>query len=317
MLRFERKLLNLSSNVCNVTSYENWNVLACKVEDRFSTIENPLSGVEAISMQALWNNPIFYKYRLLEKREYRKSKSNFWVKQMLLVWCVLVPLAWVVMMTLPEVLDALTPKYKPEQLYVALNHLSSNWLGALGYSHLIVLMVAIGIAINGTTSLVTGEREKKTFESLQSTMMSPTEIVNGRVLAGLWPVLRELTIVSPLALLLGLISGFAFKALLCVCLLYSTVLFYGMVGLWSSYFSKSTQNANRLATGIAASLVVGIPVVASLTSNWELMRLHPVYASCLLDEGFAPVILVTAFHFCGAALLWLDALRRERSAVRI
>ena len=268
-------------------------------------------------MQAFWNNPIFFKYRLLEKREYRRSKSSFWVKQMLLVWCVLLPLAWVVMMTLPQILDSLTPKYDASRLFEALDGLATNWLGALGYSHLIVLTVAIGIALNGTCNLVTGEREKKTFESLQSTMLSATEIVNGRLMSGLWPVLRELTIVSPLVLFLGLVSGFAFKADLCVSLLYSTVFFYGMVGLWSSYFSKSTQNANRMATGIAASLVIGLPVLAGLSGFWDLMRLHPIYASCLLEEGFGPVILVTAFHFCGAALLWLDALRRERSAVRI
>ena len=288
-------------------------------------IENLSLRVEAIRMQALWNNPIFFKYRLLEKREYRRSKSSFWVKQMILVWCVLVPLAWVVMMTLPQILDSLTPAYRPDALVASLESLARNWIGALSCSHLIVLTVAIGISLNATSNLVTGEREKKTFESLQSTMLSPTEIVNGRLLSGLWPVLRELTIVTPLVLALGLTSdlalglslGFAFKALLCVLLLYSSVFFYGMVGLWSSYASKTTQFANRLASGIAASLFVGLPVVAGLSGTWDLMRLHPVYASCLLGEGFSPVILVTAFHFCGAALLWLDALRRERSAVRI
>ncbi len=40
-------------------------------------------------------------------------------------------------------------------------------------------------------------------------------------------------------------------------------------------------------------------------------------ASGALAQGAMPVLLVTAFHFCAASLLWLDALRRERSAVRI
>lgn len=268
-------------------------------------------------MQALWNNPIFFKSRLLEKREYRRSKSSFWVKQMVLVWCVLVPLGWAGVMAMPELLDSISPKVNLDRLYMAVYNLEQSWLKALSFSHFIVLLVAIGIAINGTSSLVTGEREKKTFESLQSTMLSPTEIVNGRLLSGLWPVLRELTIVAPLALLLGLIASEGFKALLCVSLLYSTVAFYGMVGLWCSYVNKSTQNSNRMATGVAASLLVGIPVAALLSGAHFLLSMHPVYASWQLSAGWAPVFLVTAFHFCCAALLWLDALRRERSAVRI
>lgn len=268
-------------------------------------------------MQAFWNNPIFFKYRLLEKREYRRSKSSFWVKQMVLVWCVLVPLAWAGVMAMPELLDSVSPKVNLDRLYMAIYNLEQSWLKALTLSHFIVLLVSIGIAINGTSSLVTGEREKKTFESLQSTMLTPTEIVNGRLMSGLWPVLRELCIVAPLALLLGVIASEGFKALLCVALLFSTVAFYGMVGLWSSYCNKSTQNSNRMATGIAASLLVGTPVVAWLSGAGFLVSFHPVYASWLLGDGWSPVFLVTAFHFCCAALLWLDALRRERSAVRI
>lgn len=268
-------------------------------------------------MQALWNNPIFFKHRLLENREYRRSKSSFWVRQMSLVWCVLVPLAFVAMLALPEILDSISPAYNPDRLYTALTKLTQNWLGALTISHFLVLLVAIGLSLHGTSAQVTGEREKKTFESLQSTMMSATEIVNGRLASGLWPVLRELLIVSPLALFLGTIAGFGIKSLLCIALLFSTVAFYGMVGLWSSYCCKNTQNAHRMAAGVAGSLLVLTPLAAALTSNESLLLLHPVYASGALAQGMLPVLLVTAFHFCAASLLWLDALRRERSAVRI
>lgn len=268
-------------------------------------------------MQALWNNPIFFKYRLLESREYRRSKSSFWVRQMSLVWCVLVPLAWVAMLALPAILDSVSPVYSQEKLLQALFNLSRDWLGALTVSHFLVLLVAIGLSLHGTSSQVTAEREKKTFESLQSTMLSASEIVNGRLASGLWPVLRELLIVSPLALVLGAIAGFGFKALLCIALLFSTVAFYGMVGLWSSYCCKSTQNAHRLASGVAGSLLVLIPLASALTESKMLLLLHPVYASGSLADGILPVLLVTVFHVCGASLLWIDALRRERSAVRI
>jgi|EP01012_Entosiphon_sulcatum_P066898 hypothetical protein len=268
-------------------------------------------------MQALWNNPIFYKYRLLEKREYRRSKSSFWIRQMSLVWCVLVPLGFVAMLALPEILDSISPKFDQARLYLALTTLASKWIGALSLSHFLVLMVAIGLSLQGTSSLVTAEREKKTLESLQSTMMSPTEIVNGRLASGLYPVLRELLIVSPLALCLGAVAGFGLKTLLCIALLFSTVAFYGMVGLWCSYLCKNTQHANRMASGVAGSLLILVPLAAKLSGEDSLMMLHPVYASYWLSDGVMPVILVTAFHFCAASLLWLDALRRERSAVRV
>lgn len=269
-------------------------------------------------MQALWNNPIFFKHRLLERREYQRSRSNFWLKQMSLVWCVLIPLLWVGLMVLPEVLDSFKPEYNPARLRLALTHLVANWLGALTLSYFVVLMVAIGLAISNTSALVTNEREKKTFESLQSTMMSSSEIVNGRLLSGLWPVFRELLIVSPLALVLGTAASFGFQTLMCLGLLVSTVMFYGAIGLWSSYLTRSTQNANRLAAGIAASLLVGLPVLSMLLENQFLLHLHPVFSSVYLTrEGATPLLLLTAFHFCGTGLVWLDALRRERSAVRV
>jgi len=180
-----------------------------------------------------------------------------------------------------------------------------------------VLLMAIGLATHGTSSLVTGEREKKTYESLHSTMLTSTEILNGRLMCGLWPVLRELLIVSPLALALGTLSGFGFKSLLCVLLLFSTVAFYGMVGLWSSYASKNTTHANRLAGGVIGSLVVGLPILSGLSGQEDLLRLHPLFATGFLSEGIGPVLLVTVFHVFGASLLWFDSLRRERSAVRV
>lgn len=270
-------------------------------------------------MQALWNNPIFFKARLLEAREYSRCKSSFWVKQMGLVWCVLVPLAWVLLMTFPEIMDAFAPEYNPGKLFLALGHLTTNWLYALTLSYYVGTMVAIGLALNSTSSLVTGEREKKTYDSLQSTMLSATEILSGRLLTGLYPVVRELLIVTPLGLALGTLAGFGVNSFLCIALLYSTVAFYGMVGLWSSYASKSTQNANRLATGVAGSLLIGIPILSMFMGGNEfLLHLHPIFATGYLSsEGWGPVVLVTAFHFTGAALLWLDALRRERSAVRV
>ena len=269
-------------------------------------------------MQALWNNPIFYKSRILERREYERSKASFWVKQMGLVWCVLIPLAWVAFMAFPEILDSVASKVDLHRLGKALDHLAQMWLTALTFSYFIVMLVAIAIALNGTSSLVTGEREKKTFESLQATMLSPHEIVSGRLLTGLWPVMRELLIVAPLGLALGAMAGWGFQALLGVLLLFSTIGFYGAVGLWSSYCSKSTQYSNRLASGLAGSLLVGIPLLAMLGDQSALLRFHPVFASAYLaSEGFGPVVSVTAFHLIGILLLYLDTLRRERSAVRL
>ena len=83
---------------------------------------------------------------------------------------------------------------------------------------------------------------------------------------------------------------------------------------------KSTQNAHVIASGggcAVRSLLILTPLPAALTSTDSLLLLHPVYASGSLTQGATPVLLVTAFHFCAASLLWLDALRRERSAVKV
>lgn len=269
-------------------------------------------------MRWLLHNPIFIKARILEARNYRRSPSSFWLKQMGLVWCVLIPVGWTALMSLPPVLDAVSPKVNWTRFGAALNQLGENSMTALAFSYFLVLVAAIHLALNSTSASVTTEREKKTFESLQSTMLSAAEIVAGRMTTGLYPLFRELAILSPVVIGLGLLAGRAGTALSCLGLLASTALAYGAVGLWSSYRSRSTALANRMAVGIAGLMLIGPVLLWGLTDSPQTMLLHPAYAAVLVDrEGLLPVLLVTAFHICATAWLWLDCWRMERSAVRV
>ena len=153
-----------------------------------------------------------------------------------------------------------------------------------------------------TAGIITGEREKQTYDLLMTTLLRPRTIVLGKMGAALaWLLLLVLAVV-PLSSLAFLLGGVAPEELiLSLVVILATAFFYGAIGLFWSSVLRSTIAAVVLALVTIARLVVVAPAVyymgvtaLTLTNNgappaWLqntpvlyanelLLSTHPLYA---------------------------------------
>jgi len=253
-------------------------------------------------MNSLWENPIFLRSRQVEARALG-SGPRAWLSRFgggLLI--LLGPLAAYLFFGFESVL-----------------HDPIGWtrqaLGPiLGFSAFLFVLYTGTRALNGTFSAISLEKEQKTYDSLLSTLLTPNDVVAGKLAAGLWPVVRELLLVAPLGLALGTVAGFPLKALLFTALCLVSALLFGLLGLWSSYSSPTSPLANRKSTGCAAALLIGGPVldwfihVVNFRAGAEFQPvftvLSPLAAASSISSG-GPLWATTFVLYLGlAALLW-------------
>jgi len=140
-------------------------------------------------------------------------------------------------------------------------------------SYVLTLYVCYRAATLTYGAIVT-EREKKTFESLRGTLMSTREILAGKLLASLYPLLVEIGLFGPALFIFCLgrsldkctshlfigpleVAGFVLS-------LTFFTLFFGLVGLFASVTSPSTMRANHKATSILAAFLILSPILDGL-----------------------------------------------------
>lgn len=112
---------------------------------------------------------------------------------------------------------------------------------------------------------VAGEKERRTFESLATTIMPPLEIAKGKYWSVFYPLARELTILLPVFTLIGLLSGFGIDNVLLIYLL--TILdtaFFASTGLYHSTKSFNTTGARSGAIGTLVFMIIGVHFAGSI-----------------------------------------------------
>jgi ABC-type transport system involved in multi-copper enzyme maturation permease subunit len=112
-----------------------------------------------------------------------------------------------------------------------------------------------------TAGIITGEREKQTYDLLMTTLLRPRSIILGKMGAALaWLLLLVLAVV-PLSSLSFLLGGVALEELvLALVVLLAATFFYGAIGLvWSSIMRSTIAS-----------------VVLALLTNGILLMLFPV-----------------------------------------
>jgi hypothetical protein len=177
-------------------------------------------------------------------------------------------------------------------------------------------------SLAGTFSAFTGEREARTLDSLLGTRLSATEIAEGKLWTGVWPLLRELALLAPLVLVMGShecpVQSFVYLGLSL-----GFVLFFAVLGLWCSVTSRGTQGASRKGMAIACGLMFGAPALACFVERWtgegsDLSTagylLSPLLtSSCLrLEPSQSEVCLALSWLTLGAASvgLWRSTVSR-------
>jgi hypothetical protein len=237
-------------------------------------------------------NPVFFK----ETKVLPKRKGMMFQK---VVNVVVYPLFYIV----PFLFVSLT--FLSSQSYSQYLHDIKNILqGCFYFSVGAQFFYILGSVLNNTQLAFTREKEQKTYDSLVSTLMTPQEIMMGKMTVGIYPLLLSLGAYSPLFFIMGLLSGCTAYGLISV-FVFSLcfALFVGVVGLFASVLSPDGKRAQSTASTILGILILGTGFLDFLT----YMGFHsvipgsyffPLFSFFNVGAGYASTI------YCCAAQSW-------------
>lgn len=198
-------------------------------------------------LSQLWDNPIFVRTRQVEERTLGSGARAYIQRYGAGLAILFGPLGLYLLFSTDHWGD-------PARVLESLG-------GLLNFSAVLMVLYVTSRALNGTFSAITLEREQKTYDTLVSTNLSGSELLCGKAASGLWPVVRELCLVAPLALGLGALAGYPVEAVAYLALCLACLGFFGATGLAMSYASSSTQHATRRGTALAGFFMLGGPML--------------------------------------------------------
>jgi hypothetical protein len=132
----------------------------------------------------------------------------------------------------------------------------------------IELLLIIFIAPSFTAGSITGERERKTYDLLQTTLMSSPMFVIGKLESALSYVLLLLLSAIPLQSIAFLFGGVSeLEVMLAFVILAVTAIGLGTVGLFFSTSVDRTLSASVRAYTVALIITFGVPIVLVLMQS--------------------------------------------------
>ncbi len=192
---------------------------------------------------------------------------------------------------------------------------------AIFYTIFVVeILVTVFITPSLTTGSISGERERKTYDLLRVTLLSPAKLVLGKLGAAIAYVLLLLAASLPvtgLALMLGGVE--VSELVLGMLILLVSTFFYGTLGLFFSSLMRSTRGANTLTYITLFVLLFGLPIILSMvgvmlpatymmgpSTDWEP---SPTVLALIIYAAY----LVAVLHPLGASIATEVILRDENS----
>jgi len=169
---------------------------------------------------------------------------------------------------------------------------------------LVVQFVYIFYTSASTQTSLTKEKEMKTFEGLVASLMSPKEIVFGKLIVALYPALAAMLLFSPIFFGMGILAGMSIWGLFAVFVdSIGFMFFYGLLGLFASSISSKSRVAQTMAGHIMAFLILGTLAVDILIQMTLLYFSH--------GATFFPVLvfLNPVAGYVSAVLMSLNAAR--------
>jgi ABC-2 type transport system permease protein len=136
--------------------------------------------------------------------------------------------------------------------------------GVVGIELLLIVFIVPAL----TAGAVTGERERKTFDLLQTTLLSAPSFIVGKMESALGYILILLLSAIPLqsiAFLFGGVSGI--EVAIAFILLTVTAFALGALGMFFSALTERTLTATVRVYTVAVVLVFGLPIVSYLLFN--------------------------------------------------
>ncbi|NWF69224.1 MAG: hypothetical protein HXY40_09060 [Chloroflexi bacterium] len=157
----------------------------------------------------------------------------------------------------------------------------------------IELLLIIFIAPSFTAGTITGERERKTYDLLQTTLMSSPMFVIGKLESALSYVLLLLLSAIPLQSIAFLFGGVSeLEVVLAFVILAVTAVGLGTVGLFFSTSVDRTLAASVRAYSVALAITFGVPVLLGIYNG----LLWPLFYGVGAPVGFPPALEVVLVY---------------------
>jgi len=135
------------------------------------------------------------------------------------------------------------------------------FVGVIGIELLLIVFIVPAL----TAGAITGERERKTYDLLQTTLLSAPTFIVGKMESALGYIMLLLLSAIPLqsiAFLFGGVSGT--EVLIALALLSVTGISLGALGMFFSAMTERTMTATVRVYTVAVVLVFGLPLVSFL-----------------------------------------------------
>lgn len=164
---------------------------------------------------------------------------------------------------------------------------------------LIELVLVSFIPSSLTASAICGERERKTYEVLRTTLLSARRLVIGKLTSALAYVFMLILATVPLKSLAFMLGGVEVEELvLALLILLVTAFAFAAIGLFCSAIARTTRVATALSGGMVALVVLGPLLLAALSgilfdfysvrlpSFWEIVLAYMFAVLC----GASPIL---------------------------
>lgn len=157
----------------------------------------------------------------------------------------------------------------------------------------VFLVLFVGPAF--TSGAISGEKERRTYELLRTTLLPAKTLVSGKLLSALSYVFLLILVSVPLQSIAFLLGGVApVEVLLSQLLVALSAVTFALIGLYFSSVMRSTLVATITTFGVAMFLTFGIPMIVGIGGS--------VFGS-LFFSGPSPGWLVQSlFYFVGLLL---------------
>lgn len=240
--------------------------------------------------QKLNENPVYIREKILFEREKKRKKfvSPFFIH-----------LAILILPALSGYLYGIFDKGLP------VDNLKTLFSFSMVFSILFYLFVGFG-----SCSLFAGERERRTYDDLISTAMSPEEIVLGKFWFSFYPAALEMTTYFPIYLIMGLLLK---MSLLPLFLIYVFVLVaIALTSLTGLYFSINAQTANEAGVRcssilypiffLASGFTILVPIFLIMSKiclgiSWILLLKSLMEILCILNPA---IIIMDLFSWAAS-----------------
>ncbi len=158
----------------------------------------------------------------------------------------------------------------------------------------VFLILFVGPSL--TAGAISGEKERKTYELLRTTLLSSRRIVFGKLLSALSFVLLLVLASAPLQSIAYLMGGITVSEIVISQLLIMTAaVAYAMIGLFISSIARTTLVSSVGTYSVVIFLTFGIPMLAAaFFILFESIRYGPMSLSYQAEVMFTYFLLIMA-----------------------